>query len=467
MARAAGEDAIGALVDHARGLRFEDLPRSTVAAAKLALLDWLGAAQAGTSADGIDAVLGVVRAQATPPQASVIGFEERFGLADAVFANAVIGRARELDDSHDTAQLHPGVMIHPVALALAEVAGPVAGRDLIAAIVAGYDVAGRVGRAPRVGTAINGHSFHHAGAFGAVAVLGRHFDLPREAWLAAMGIAYVQVAGNQQGATEGKMTVRMQTAFMARAGLLAGIFARAGVTGPVNVLEGRYGYYPLYHGGDYDRERLLGGLGDRFEIEHVHLKPYPTCMYGHAPIEAALEIAAGAEISPAQVERIVVTSNREHHNIMCEPLSEKRAPADSVAAQFSTPYAVAHAIARGSVWLDALEPGRVADPELRALSAKVDSVVEEGGRGAGSRGDSPPARVEIQLRDGTSLAARVELGRGHPLRPMSSEDVAAKYRRCASSARRPPSGEAVEHTIERVLSLEHDDDVGTLLCPTV
>jgi 2-methylcitrate dehydratase PrpD len=463
----AGEDAIAVLVDHARRLRFEQLPASTVAAAKRALLDWLGAAQAGTSAAGIDAVLEVVRAGATPPQASVVGSGERFGLADAVFANAVIGRARELDDSHDTAQMHPGVMIHPVALALAEAEGPLSGRDLIASIVAAYDLAGRIGRAPTVGTAINGHSFHHAGAFGAVAVLGRHYQLPREAWLAAMGIAYVQVAGNQQGAAEGKMTVRMQTAFMARAGLIAGLFARAGVSGPVNVLEGRYGYYRLYHHDDYDRGRLVGGLGERFEIEHVHLKPYPTCMYGHAPIEAALAVAAEAELVGEEVERIVVTSNREHHNIMCEPLVEKRAPADSVAAQFSTPYAVAHALARGSVWLDALEPERVADPRLRALGAKVESVVEETRRGEDSRGDSPPARVRVELRDGSIREATVELGRGHPLRPMSFEDVAEKYRLCAAYARRPPAGEVVERTIARVASLERDADVGTLLQSTI
>jgi 2-methylcitrate dehydratase PrpD len=431
------------------------------------VLDWLGALLAGTGAGAVEPIVDLVLAQGGEGEATVVGWDRRLPLPEAVFANAVVSRALEIDDAHDTAHIHPGVMIHPVGFGAAEIDPGMSGADLLTLLVTGYEISLRIGLAPRMGTAINGMSFHATGAFGVVGALGAQMQLSREQIRAGMGIAYVQVAGNQQGAAEGKMTVRMQTGFMARAGVMATRFAANGVTGPEHVLEGRYGYYKLYHHDDYERERILDGLGERYETDGVHIKPYPTCMYGHPPIEAAVQLSKDLGVEPEQIAAVRVRSNQEHFNIMCTPIEEKRRPADGVAAQFSTPYAVAYSLVHGKMWLEALHDEALADERVLDLAARVEPIVDEEIEAIDSRRVRPPASVEVELADGSTHRRTIELPRGHPERPMSFDEVADKYRMCAMSARVEISESAVEETIEAVRDLERSENPSEILAMAV
>lgn len=452
-----------ALVDFARELRYEEIPEATVEVTKKYVLDWLGALLAGTGAGAVEPIVDVVLAQGGEEEATVVGWNRRLPLPEAVFANAVVSRALEIDDAHDTAHIHPGVMIHPVGFGAAEMDPGISGADLLRMLVTGYEISLRIGLAPRMGTAINGMSFHSTGAFGAVGALGAQMGLSREQIRAGMGIAYVQVAGNQQGAAEGKMTVRMQTGFMARAGVMATRFAANGVSGPEHVLEGRFGFYKLYHHDEYERERVLDGLGERFETDTVHIKPYPTCMYGHPPIEGAVQLSKEVGSEPEKIAAVRVRSNQEHFNIMCAPVEEKRRPADGVAAQFSTPYAVAYSLVHGKMWLEALHDEALADRRVLELATRVEPIVDPEIEAIDSRRVRPPAEVEIELDDGSTHVRTIELPRGHPERPMSFDEVADKYRMCAASARLEIPDSAVEETIETVRNLEQCENPGQIL----
>ena len=106
---------------------------------------------------------------------------------------------------------------------------------------------------------------------------GGEVGFERDAAHNATGIAYSLSSGNFQCILDGSLTKRMQPAFAARAGVEAAIFASRGITGAKNVLEGKFGLYPLYEAGEYNKTPLHDRLGIWFEGEAASLKPYPSC----------------------------------------------------------------------------------------------------------------------------------------------------------------------------------------------
>jgi hypothetical protein len=124
-------------------------------------------------------------------------------------------------------------------------------------------------------------TFQYA-CFGCAGVVGRVLGLDEEKMVHAMGLAYSQTAGNSQNLLEGTLATRFSQGLAAQAGVYAAVFARRGITAAREVLEGKFGYYPVYQRGEYDVRSLLEGLGERFEGVNVTLKKYPCCMHSHA-----------------------------------------------------------------------------------------------------------------------------------------------------------------------------------------
>ena len=127
---------------------------------------------------------------------------------------------------------------------------------------------------------------------------------------------------------------------------------KKGVTGAHNCLEGEWGLYNLYWRGDYDPEALRADLGKRFEGKGVSIKPYPCCRGIHPAIDAALALAAEHDIKAEKVKAIVLSVSDAHYGLLCTPLDVKVRPRSPVDAQFSIPWGVATAIARGRANLE-------------------------------------------------------------------------------------------------------------------
>src|SRR3989304_7072 len=141
------ENATRDLARFASGLRYRDIPPDVVERIKLSVLDSIGCCLFGATLPWTQKVAALVEIEGARPVVSLIGMGRRSSVSLAVLVNATAGHAFELDDIHKESIIHAGSLATPVAFAFAEEQGGAPGRDLITAMVAGYEVGIRVGNA--------------------------------------------------------------------------------------------------------------------------------------------------------------------------------------------------------------------------------------------------------------------------------------------------------------------------------
>lgn len=468
-------DVIQMLVDHALKTSYEDLPESTREATKRLMLDTLGAAVAGTVAEGCPELEELVAGWSGRPEARVIGSGRRVLAQHAALVNSTMGRALELDDVHEEALLHSTVTHVPIALAVAERIGGVSGEDLLTAVALGIDIGARLSLAPKISVMGEGYSYrgmsytYQTGMLAGALVAGKLMGFDRDQLLNAVGIAYSQCAGNQQCLIEGASTVRLQQGLSSQAAVLAALFTEVGLTGTRNSLEGKYGWFNAFYQGNYDRSVIVDGLGERFETDRVSIKPFPCCKYTHTALSAVLKARAQATFRPEDVERVVLhVNNFEYMNVVCLPLEEKRSPEQLtgprgwVQGQFSLPFLAAAAIVRGRVTLAELSLDSRSDRTILDLTQRVEPVMDPEVKGQG-RILPTPGDAEIFLRDGRVLREVVRYAKGHFNNPMSYDEVADKFRECARFSGKPMPRAQVEAAIEAVRGIEKMDDAAGIM----
>jgi 2-methylcitrate dehydratase PrpD len=456
-------DAIVPLMRSFRATRFEDIPSDAVEAAKKSLLDTLGTTLAGSSAPGSLEVLALVREWAGNREASVINHSDMLPLPNAVFANAVMARALDLDDLHEKATLHSSATIVPVALGVAEYRKNVSGRSLIAAIVLGNDLTSRLALASRISPAVTGISYSYThGIFGGAAVASRLLDLDETQMLNAMGIAYSQGVGNRQANVDGALTVRVQQGLTAKAGVVSALLAQKGITGAQNVLQGKYGYYTVFERNDYNPDVLTNNLGKQFEGRNISFKLYSCCKFTHGAIEATIEMVKKHGLTTDEIAEIRVGMNQQMFDLVCEPYAMKVNPKTIVDAQFSIYYAVASAVVRGSAFISDFKDQAIQDPKVLEVACRVKPFVDPLLEREFSTGISPTL-VAIHLKSGKTLEIRIDQVRGHPQKPVSIEEIFQKYKQCASYAARPLSENQLKLMRETIFDLEKIKDVSLLL----
>jgi 2-methylcitrate dehydratase PrpD len=462
------------VVHHAHGLRFEDLPTATVERTKLVVLDTIGAAVAAVGADGVKAVEALMRRWGGPPESGAIGYGTRGPAHHAALVNATLARALELDDVHERALVHSTATVVPVALAVAEQVGGVDGREFLTTVAMGIDLICRLSMAPVIslgGEAYSPRSMSYTYQTGTLVgslVAARLAGLDEEGVADAFGNAYSQCAGNLQSLAEGSLMVRIQQGLAASAAVTSMDLARAGVGGIRKPLQGVYGWFQAFYRGAYDGSVVADGLGERFEVDQLSIKPYACCKYGHNAIAAAVEIAADPGFDIEAVERVTVTvSSRDCWDLICAPLAVKADPAALAGpnglalAQFSLPFMVSCALARRGLTVADLEPESRSDPAIVALLKKVSVEVDDELR---AKVELPePGRVAVTLEGGRVLRREVRRALGHPERPMSAEEQMEKFRWCVE--RMDPA--AADRLGQMILDLENLDDAARLVGASV
>ncbi|MDX6538794.1 MAG: hypothetical protein QOI71_404, partial [Gaiellales bacterium] len=375
----------------------------------------------------------------------------------AVFANGVHAHSIELDDTHSASSLHPAVVTIPAALATAELQGS-SGQELLAAIVAGYEVACRIGRAldPIQTYARGFHPTAIAGPFAAAAATAKLLGLNAPELAHAFGIAASQAAGRLEFFSDGAWTKRFHPGWASHSGYLAARLAQAGFTGPLLAFEGRDGLLSGYGSGDC-AELLTSGLGAPFELSATSVKPYACCRYNQGPIDLAIALASEHDLGPDDIARVRVGVVSQAIPIVVEPVARKLAPGNDVDAQFSLPYAIGLAIALRKATLDEYAEPTLSSPAVRAVAAKV---VAEARSDFDQRFPAVwPAEVEIETVDGRVLRLQTDCPKGDPENRLSYAEMSAKFRSLASSALPDEALDAIE---QAVVTLERDG-IGPLI----
>lgn len=456
-------DAVESLLDLGLDTRYENLAPEVVERTRLAILDTLGAAIAGIRGEGVAPIATLYADWGGKPEATAFAAGCRLPIPVAGLLNGLAGRAWDLDDVHEQNTCHVNVSVVPAVLALADGRGPVNGREFIAAVTVGAEMVCRASAAPRISFSETGSSMsYQCGFYGAALAAARILGLSKDTARHALGIAHARIAGNQQGYVAGAMTVRLMQGVAVEGGLASALMAERGVTGSSEILEGKFGYYPVYHRGKYDRDALLDGLGRRWLMMDVSIKPpYPCCKYTHGPIEATTAAMKELGIGADEIDHIEVSvTSREVHDLVCLSRERKWNPQSLTDAQFSLPFTVAYAAANGGVGLETFQPDGLANAGARALLPRIETVLDVSAQGEG-RGTFPmPGIVSIRARDGRTVRKEVVYVKGHPRNPMSYAEVAAKFRLCAALGR--PGWTGAGEVVEAVRNLESMDDAGAL-----
>jgi 2-methylcitrate dehydratase PrpD len=450
------DDAIDPLSSFVAGLRVEAISPDAIGAAKTFVLDSLGVALAGSSAPGVAAIREQWCEWGGAPEATVLVFGNRLPAPAAALLNGTMIQARDFDDTHHEAIVHVNAGVLPAALAVAERLGGVSGARFLTALIAGIDVACRIGAAITTPVA-----FTRTGTlafFGAAAATASLLGLDARTTRDAFGIAYAQTATNMQAVHDGALVKRMHPGFGARAGIMAALLAARGLTGARRVLEGPYGYLHLYERGAYRRERILDGLGSAFEVTRLSVKPYPCSLDTHAAIMAALALRAETGLTAEAIDRVTVDLPFLAFDAAGKPFDAIQGHR-VVESILSVPYAVAVAPGRGRVTLDDFTEAAVADATIGALARRVEARVDP---------RLPPkafvpVTVRIQLRDGQVLERRVDRLLGTPELPMSQAQLLEKFWHCTGYAARPVPRERLDRLLPLIDGLEGLPDVAAVL----
>ena len=412
----------GALAEHALGIDRSALAPGTVEHAKQAVLDLIGSAvrARAESATGA-AVHRAVTALGGAGTCTAIGYGAAFAPHYAALLNGCNFHALDFDDTHERSSLHPGAPVAGAALAAAERLGS-SGARLIAALVAGYDVAVRIGigLVPPVHYARGFHPTATAGVFGATAAAA-HLHGDGVAQLeSAFGINLSQAAGSLQFSVDGAQTKPVQVGFAAHNAILARELAAAGVRGPGAALEGRSGLLHAYSD-DADAADVLERWDGVHEIDRTAFKPYPCCRYMHAAIDQLAAIVREHGLAPESVERVRISLPAAGMRLCAYPEDRKRRPRTIVDAQFSMYYTAAATLAWGGVrWVDF---ARRDAPEIAALIDRV-SVTEDPAVEA-----LVPAMAALVEVDAGSVHERriARSPRGEPETPLAWPELIAKF----------------------------------------
>ena len=290
-------------------LSYEGLAEGVVDRAKMHFLDSLGNMLGAREMPWSKMVIDVVKKTGGVPQSTVIGVEGRYPVIMAALANGTMAHGIDADDSGARPSwAHPGSCIIPAAYATAEAEGST-GKELIAAIIAGYEVNCRIDSAIYPGLRNRGfHATGVVGTFGAAVAAGKLMRLSEEQMVNALGLAGIQAAGLEEWLTAGDMSKRLHAGKAAMNGVLAALLAREGYSGPSTVFEGKYGLFHT-HADDYDLSRLTDGLGTDYKIIACKFKPYACCHELCPPITMALEAQKKHGIKPEDIVKIRIGLN--------------------------------------------------------------------------------------------------------------------------------------------------------------
>ena len=362
--------ATAALAAFASQLELVDIPQEVIAKARLCLLDTVGCCVYGSALPPVRTLTKMVLAEGSKPLASLLGTPHRSAPAQAALVNGTAAHAFQLDEVHSGATLHPGSVVVPAALALAEAAGTISGADFLVAMIAGYEVGIRVGLA--TGGRMFGRGYHNQGTTGTVAAAAaaaRILKLDPHATMHAMGIAASQAAG-LMAVQEGANAKAFHSGRASQSGVYGALLATDGYTGIEAVLDVDYGGFYSTLVDAHDPDKLTRGLGSRWEILEVGFKSSPASNGSITAMHTLQRIMRTHGLVARDIGEIsasVSTNTLEHCGWEFDPAASKGV----LAAQMNLRYGLAAMALDGVATPAQYAQERIAGADIAAFLPKI------------------------------------------------------------------------------------------------
>jgi 2-methylcitrate dehydratase PrpD len=444
------------------GLQYAQIPAEAVARIKSSVLDALGCCLFGATLPWTQKVAALADAEGARPVASLFGFGRKTSASLAALVNSTGGHAFELDDIHKESIIHPNSLALPVAVALAEQRGRGTGKDVITAMVAGYEIGTRIGNAATMSLFFRGfHPQGTSGAFVAAGTAARMLGLDAEKFQHALGIAGSQGAG-LMAAQEGAMVKRFHSGRAAQSGIYSAQLAADGFTGILDVAEAAYGGFLSSHSDKPDPSRLTAGLGTTWETLQVGYKPHATVTSIHSALDGLKEMMHAHELAADDIAEVEVgLSPMTHVHCAWEYKAQ-----GVTAAQMNLYYGLAMIALDGEAFTEQFLPHRLAEPRtldfVKRIRARVDPQIEA--MGPAFRHAS---RVKLTTRDGRAFEKQFLHRRGSPENPVSPGEIVEKFRAVVSPCMERSRADRIVAAVDRLETLDNLDELIALAAAPV
>jgi len=428
----------------------ERLPEDVAHEARRAIVNIVGCALGGARHEAVEITLEALGPLFGPPTAAVLGRTERADPQHAALLNGISSHVEDFDDTLPANYIHAS---SPVASALFAHASahPVSGRELLRAFTLGFEVTSRLGNATYPAHYRAGwHSTGSVGVFGAAVAVGALLGLDEQRTVWALGLAGTQAAGVRE--MFGSMGKALHPGRAAQSGLCAALLAQRGFTSGEHILEGPRGWAAVT-ASEYDLATVTDGLGEAWELHRNTYKPFPCGIVNHPAIDACIQLHDEHGLRAQDIAQV-----RLHVAPLVIDLCGKTDIHVGLEGKFSVVHGAAVGLVRGRAGLREYTDEAVNDPDVKAVRERTtreadDPSVSEDG-----------VHVEVQLADGRRLEKRLEGALGNLKRPLSDEQLSAKF---TDQATLVLSEEQAARALELAWRIDELEDVSELITATV
>ena len=427
----------------------DNVPEDVIETAKICILDSY-AVSVGSSEDEL--IKNVVKEYKDyysdgPDQISIWGQETKLPVLQAIFINSLKGHRLELDDVHTKSKTHIGTVVVPTALGLGEWLGST-GKEIIEAVVCGYEVMSRIGMGFGVSSHRNKgwHVTSTAGTFGAAAAAAKLLKLDVEQISNALGMAGTQSFGLWAFLEDSASSKILHPGRASQSGTEAAILAKSGMTGPKSILDAKDGSIFEAMSDEYDLSIVSKDLGVVYETLYVDNKPYPCCRSTHCTIDSALKLRKENQINIDEIDEIIVDTYLVGYK-QCGLTEGSKSPVTPTEAKFSTPYTVSTALIYGEITLDHFKEENIANEAVQSLLKKV--KVQANDKFTDRYPDHWGCSTKIRMINGIEYEVEVKDALGSTFNPVSKEAIRNKVSPLLGLAYENP-----DKVIDKLLNLE-------------
>ena len=439
------DGATKSLAKFAAELEFNKIPENILNYLKLLFLDGVGCCIHGNTLEWTKTLEEVVTNKENINQCSIIGTNKKTTLLNAVLINSTAGHGFESDDIHRESILHPNSIVVPVSINVAEKMGNINGKKFLTSVVAGYEVATRIGSA--AGTELLLRGFHPQGTHGTIAAAitaGKLMDFSTDQMVHAIGIAGSLGAG-LMAAQEGAMVKRLHSGRAAQAGVLAAQLSAKNFTGIQNIVEADYGGFLSSFSGKNDFNRSIRNLHKEWECMNTGIKPYASVTSIHTALDCLKNIMEKNNISVKNIKNIKAKIshptyvhcawNYKNHNI--------------TSAQMNIYYGLALIALEGELFVNQFSKDKISNPEIlnfmKKITAEVDPKIESLGHEFRHM-----ASIELTTNDNKKFNHTEKYRKGSPENPLTKDQIISKFKSLASYSYDKTQVSKIKEKIENI-----------------
>ncbi|WP_445491539.1 MmgE/PrpD family protein [Niallia sp. 03133] len=439
------------LAKYVEELDYDSIPTEVIKKTKELFIDWVACCYAGTHSEVTSIIKNVTDSLGKGNGADVLGYGETDSAFIASLINGSASHAVELDDVHNASVFHPGATVIPAALAVAQDKN-LSGKDLIVAIIAGYEISTRLGECLGLSHYEYFHTTATAGVIGAAVAASCLLGHKQTDIAGAIGNAGTLSGGLWQFLEDDAMSKQLHTGRAAADGVLSAYLTDGGLIGPKRILEGERGLCKAMSKNPDWSKLEFNPSGKSYKVMEVSLKPYSCCRHIHPGIDGVITIMKKHAISKEDISSIKIYLYSNGYELLSNV-----EPTSSYTAKFCIPYCISHAAISGEVTPSMFEDSALSNKEIRSFMPCVEFYPSE------EMDTLYPAvrasKVEIYTKNEEVYTEVIYYPKGDPENPLTIQELQHKFISLSSSKLKE---DEAHHLFHRCMELEEMDDMSHL-----